>query len=80
MEIKQIFQYGLEVQSIKSKDKDLKEINDLIPVICLRLQIMEFKISQQNVNMYVVVANQKEIKDLIREIGLNRPEFDRIPE
>ena len=31
--------------------------------------------------MYVVVANQKEIKDLIGEIGSQRPEFDpkRIP-
>ena len=41
----------------------------------------KIKVSQQNVNMYVVVANQKEIKDLIDEIGLQRPEFDpkRIP-
>ena len=31
--------------------------------------------------MYVVIANQKEIKDLIDEIGSQRPEFDpkRIP-
>ena len=31
--------------------------------------------------MYVIIANQKEIKDLIAEIGSQRPEFDpkRIP-
>ena len=41
----------------------------------------KIKDSQQNVNIYVVVANQKEIKDLIDEIGSQRPEFDpkRIP-
>ena len=64
----------------KQKDKDLQEINDLISNLS-KATNHRIKISQQNVNMYVVVANQKEIKDLIREIGLKRPEFDpkRIP-
>ena len=64
----------------KQKDKDLQEINGLISNLS-KITNHRIKISQQNVNMYVVVANQKEIKDLIREIGLKRPEFDpkRIP-
>ena len=64
----------------KSKDKDLQEINGLISNLS-KITNQKIKISQQNVNMYVVVANQKEIKDLIDEIGSQRPEFDpkRIP-
>ena len=64
----------------KQKDKDLKEINSLISNLS-KITNHKIKISQQNVNMYVVVAKQKEIKDLISEIGLKRPEFDpkRIP-
>ena len=64
----------------KQKDKDLKEINGLISNLS-KITNHKIKISQQNVNMYVVVAKQKEIKDLISEIGLKRPEFDpkRIP-
>ena len=64
----------------KQKDKDLKEINGLISNLS-KITSHKIKISQQNVNMYVVVAKQKEIKSLISEIGLKRPEFDpkRIP-
>ena len=64
----------------RQKDKDLKEINGLISNLS-KITNYKIKISQQNVNMYVVVAKQKEIKDLISEIGLKRPEFDpkRIP-
>ena len=64
----------------KQKDKDLKEINDLISNLS-KITKQKIKVSQQNVNMYVVVANQKEIKDLIGEIGSQRSEFDpkRIP-
>ena len=64
----------------KQKDKDLKEINGLISNLS-KITNHKIKISQQNVNMYVVVAKQKEIKDLISESGLKRPEFDpkRIP-
>ena len=64
----------------KQKDKDLQEIKGLINNLS-KITNHNIKISQQNVNMYVVVANQKEIKDLIGEIGLQRPEFDpkRIP-
>ncbi len=59
----------------KQKDKDLKEINGLISNLS-KITNHKIKISQQNVNMYVVVAKQKEIKSLISEIGLKRPEFD----
>ena len=64
----------------KQKDKDLLEVNSLIRNLS---EITNHKIefSQQNENMYVVIANQEEIKTLISEIGLTRPEFDptRIP-
>ena len=59
----------------KQKDKDWQEINDLINNLS-KITNQKIKVSQQNVNMYVVVANQREIKDLIDEIGLQRPEFD----
>ncbi|MGB0492152.1 MAG: DUF2927 domain-containing protein, partial [Paracoccaceae bacterium] len=64
----------------KQKDNDLLEINELIGVLS-QVTNHNIKISQQNINMYVVIANQKEIKDLIAEIGLLQPEFDpqRIP-
>ena len=64
----------------KQKEKDLQEINDLIRNLS---DITDHKIefSQQNENMYIVIANRKEIKTLIGEIGLTHPEFDptRIP-
>ena len=59
----------------KQKDKDIIEINGLISNLS-NITNQKIKISQQNANMYVVVANQKEIKDLIDEIGLRRSEFD----
>ena len=64
----------------KQKDKDLQEISGLISNLS-KITNQKIKVSQQNINMYVVVANQKEIKDLIDEIGSQRPEFDpkRIP-
>ena len=64
----------------KQKDKDLQEINGLISNLS-KITNQKINMSQQNVNMYVVVANQDEIKDLIDEIGSQRPEFDpkRIP-
>ena len=64
----------------KQRDKDLQEINDLIRNLS-QITNHKIKISQQNLNMYLVISNQKEIKGLIREIGLKRPEFDpkRIP-
>ena len=64
----------------KQKEKDLQEINDLIRNLS---DITDHKseFSQQNENMYIVIANRKEIKTLIGEIGLTHPEFDptRIP-
>jgi hypothetical protein len=64
----------------KQQDNDLLEINELIGVLS-QITNHNIKISQQNINMYVVIANQKEIKDLIAEIALLQPEFDpqRIP-
>ena len=64
----------------KQKYKDLQEINDLISNLS-KITNQKIKASQQRVNMYVVIANQKEIKNLIDEIGSQRPEFDpeRIP-
>ena len=64
----------------EQKEKDLQEINDLIRYLT-RVTNHNIKIRRQNSNMYIVVGNQKEIKDLIGEIGLQRPEFDpkRIP-
>ena len=64
----------------KQKEKDLQEIRGLIRNLS---DITDHKIefSQQNENMYIVIANRKEIKNLIGEIGLTHPEFDpiRIP-
>ena len=71
--------FGSSVNT-KQKDIDIKEITNLIDNLS-RVTNHNIKIRAQNPNMYVVVANQKEIKDLIGEIGLQRPEFDpkRIP-
>ena len=64
----------------KQKDNDLLEINKLIGFLS-QVTNHNIKIARQNINMYVVIANQKEIKDLIAEIGFLQPEFDpqRIP-
>ena len=72
-------QFGNSIDT-KQKDKDIKEIHNLIRVLS-KTTNHSIKISQQNTNMYIVVANQKEIKDLIGKIGMQRPEFDpkRIP-
>ena len=62
------------------KNKDLKEISSLISNLS-KITAHKIEFSKQNENMYVVIANQEEIKSLIGEIGLTRPEFDptRIP-
>ncbi len=64
----------------EQKDKDLIEISSLIGNLS-KITGHKIEFSQQNENMYVVVANQQEIKNLISEIGLIRPEFNptRIP-
>ena len=64
----------------EQKDKDIKEISSLISNLS-KITDHKIEFSQQNENMYVVIANQEEIKYLIGEIGLTRPEFDptRIP-
>ena len=74
-----LVRFGTSIDKNK-KEKDLLEINGLIRNLS---EITNHKIefSKQNENMYVVIANQEEIKTLIGEIGLTRPEFDptRIP-
>ena len=74
-----LVRFGTSIDK-KQKEKDLLEINGLTRNLS---EITNHKIefSQQNENMYVVIANQEEIKTLIGEIGLTRPEFDptRIP-
>ena len=72
-------QFGSSIDT-KQKDKDIKEIDNLIRILS-KITNHSIKISQQNTNMYIVVANRKEIKDLIVDIGMQRPEFDpkRIP-
>ena len=74
-----LVRFGTSIDK-NQKEKDLLEIKGLIRNLS---EITNHKIefSQQNENMYVVIANQEEIKDLIGEIGLMRPEFDptRIP-
>ena len=46
------------------KEKDLQEINDLMRYLT-RVTNHNIKIRRQNSNIYIVVANQEEIKDLI---------------
>ena len=74
-----LVRFGTSIDK-NQKEKDLLEIKGLIRNLS---EITNHKIefSQQNENMYVVIANQEEIKELIGEIGLTRPEFDptRIP-
>ena len=74
-----LVRFGTSIDK-KQKEKDLLEINGLTRNLS---EITNHKIefSKQNENMYVVIANQEEIKTLIGEIGLTRPEFDptRIP-
>ena len=64
----------------KQKDRDWQEIKSLLSTLS-KITNQKIKVSKQNANMYVIIANQKEIKDLIAEIGSQRPEFDpkRIP-
>ena len=74
-----LVRFGTSIDK-KQKEKDLLEINGLTRNLS---EITNHKIefAKQNENMYVVIANQEEIKTLIGEIGLTRPEFDptRIP-
>ena len=74
-----LVRFGTSIDK-KQKEKDLYEINGLTRNLsAITKHKIEF--SKQNENMYVVIANQEEIKTLIGEIGLTRPEFDptRIP-
>ena len=59
----------------QQKNKDLRDINSLIRTLS-KATNHNINITEQNVNMYIVIANQKEIRDLITEISLLRPEFD----
>ena len=71
--------FGKSVRK-KQKEKDIQEINGLIRNLS-NITNHEIEFSQQNENMFIVIANRKEIKTLIGEIGLTHPEFDptRIP-
>ena len=59
----------------QQKNKDLRDINSLIRTLS-KATNHNINITEQNVNMYIVIANQKEIRDLITKISLLRPEFD----
>ena len=71
--------FGASVD-IKQKEKDLLDINNLL-VILSKATKHEIEISKQNVNMYVVVGNQKEVEEIVSEISINSPEFNpkRLP-
>ena len=64
----------------KQKDKDLLDIHNLLFILSEATK-HEIKISNQNINMYIVVGIQKEVAELTSKIGANLPEFDpkRIP-
>ena len=64
----------------KQKDKDLLDIHNLLLILSEATK-HKMKISNKNINMYIVVGNQKEVAELISKIGTNLPEFDpkRIP-
>ena len=64
----------------KQKNKDLLDIHNLLLILSAATK-HKMKISNKNINMYLVVGNQKEVAELISKIGTNLPEFDpkRIP-
>ena len=64
----------------KQKDKDLLEIHNLLSILSEATK-HKIKISNKNINMYIVVGNQKEVAELTSKIGAKLPEFDpkRIP-
>lgn len=64
----------------KQKDKDLLEIHNLLFILSEATK-HKIKISNKNINMYIVVGNQKEVAELTSKIGAKLPEFDpkRIP-
>jgi hypothetical protein len=64
----------------KQKEKDLLDINNLLFILSNATK-HEIEITKQNVNMYVVVGNQKEVEEIVSEISLNSPEFNlkRLP-
>ena len=64
----------------KQKKKDLLDIHNLLLILSEATK-HKMKISNKNMNMYIVVGNQKEVAELTSKIGANLPEFDpkRIP-
>ena len=66
--------------NFEQKRNDLKEINELLAVLS-RVSKHKMRISENDVNMFVIVGNQKEIVNLTGEIGKQLFEFDpkRIP-
>ena len=71
--------FGASVDN-KQKEKDLLDINNLLFILSKATK-HEIEITKQNVNMYVVVGNQKEVEEIVSEISLNSPEFNlkRLP-
>jgi len=71
--------FGASVDN-KQKEKDLLDINNLLFILSNATK-HEIEITKQNVNMYVVVGNQKEVEEIVSEISLNSPEFNlkRLP-
>ena len=66
--------------NFEQKRNDLKEINELLAVLS-RVSKHKMRISENDVNMFVIVGNQKEIVNLTGEISKQLFEFDpkRIP-
>ena len=64
----------------KQKDKDLLDIHNLLFILSEATK-HKIKISNHNINMYIIVGNQKEVTKITSKIGTNLPEFDpkRIP-
>lgn len=66
--------------SIKQKEQDTIEISNLLSVLSEATD-HNIKLTDKNINMYIVIGNQKEIVELTNEISLVLEEFDpkRIP-
>ena len=59
----------------KQKEQDTIEITNLLSVLSDATN-HKIKLTDKNINMYIVIGNQKEIVELTNEIGLVLEEFD----
>ena len=64
----------------KQQHKDLLDIHNFLFILSEATK-HKIKISNKNINMFIVVGNQKEVAELTNKIGAKLPEFDpkRIP-